>query len=140
MALCAQELSKMRYRPDSNVTRPECHAIFGDSIARGLVLPVLPNDSVINLSVGGNTWEKEVNRVHDHISQWTKEAANRCARPGKAFIWMGGNKAYGRPGPNLTKMGTWPCPHHVPTLCPHVPIRKDWCTVMQMVFRTGQNV
>ena len=28
------------------------------------------------------------------------------------------------PGPNLTKIGTCPCLHHVPTLCPHVPIRK----------------
>ena len=27
-----------------------------------------------------------------------------------------------RPGPNLTKMGTSPRPHHVPTLRPHGPI------------------
>ena len=62
------------------------------------MLPVLPNDTTINLSEGGNTWEKEQHRIHDHISRWTAETANRGARPGKAFVWMGGNETYGRPG------------------------------------------
>ena len=77
--------------------RPECHAIFGDSIARDLVLPVLPNDSTINLSQPGNTYDKEEVMVHDYVSEWIREAAKRGASPGKALIWMGGNETYGRP-------------------------------------------
>ena len=38
------------------------------------------------------------NRNQDHISSWTTALANHGAQPGKAFTWMGGNEAYGRPG------------------------------------------
>ena len=64
----------------------------------------------------------EAGAVSDEIGVWTV-----CTCAARASCTLFRHMAPGStPGPNLTKMGTWPCPHHVPTS----PFRRtgaQWC-------------
>ena len=74
------------------------HLVLGDSMATGVRFTLGPNEHVLNLAKGGNTWRRQRHLVEGDIRQWEEQAAKRQLGTGKVFIWLGGNEAYGRPG------------------------------------------
>ena len=78
------------------------HLVLGDSIAVYLTLQVRPGEQILNLAVRGNTWEKEERLLKQHLAEWREECSRRGAAPGRVFVWLGGNDAYGRPGSRST--------------------------------------
>ena len=74
------------------------HLVLGDSIALYVTLPVGPGEEIMNLAIRGNTWEREEDLIEQHVAEWQQKVKDRGTSPGRIFIWLGGNDAYGRPG------------------------------------------
>ncbi|KAF0290216.1 hypothetical protein FJT64_011522 [Amphibalanus amphitrite] len=79
------------------------HLLLGCSIARDAGLGTRDEDDMmLNLAVGGNTWQRAALRLHSDLQAWRKAATAFGLDPGTIVLWFSGNEAYDRrTGANL---------------------------------------